>query len=112
HQVVVWLAHTEELCEQAAEEFERAWAIIGDRPVSVFRHFGPYRSDFETVRKGFLVGGLQLLYQHSLTQQAEFFSLGRRAVMVVMDEAHQAVAPSYNHLLSLFTPDQRVPILG
>lgn len=111
-QVIVWLAHTEELCEQAAEEFERAWAIIGDRQVTVFRHFGPYRADFETVSGGILVGGLQLLYQHSLTHQSAFLALSRRSAMVVMDEAHQAVAPSYNHLLNLFAPDPRMPILG
>jgi superfamily II DNA or RNA helicase len=29
-----------------------------------------------------------------------------------MDEAHQAVAPSYNHLLNLFAPSPRTPILG
>jgi superfamily II DNA or RNA helicase len=111
--VVVWLAHTEELCEQAAEEFERAWNILGDRPVSVFRHFGPYRSDLDSVRGGFLIGGLQLLYRDSLNQQNAFLSLGRRTAMVVMDEAHQALAPSYNHLLNLFAPDlQRMPILG
>lgn len=110
--VAVWLAHTEELCEQAAEEFERAWAIIGDRSVGVFRHFGSYRSDLETVHGGFLVGGLQLLYRQSLSNQSAFLALGRRTAVVVMDEAHQAVAPSYNHLLNLFAPDLRMPILG
>ena len=110
--VVVWLAHTEELCEQAAKEFERAWALLGDRSMSVFRHFGPYRSDLETVREGLLVGGLQLLYQHSLTNQSTFLSLGRRTSLVVMDEAHQATAPSYNHLINLFAADPGMPILG
>jgi superfamily II DNA or RNA helicase len=111
-QVVVWLAHTEELCEQAAEEFERAWAIMGARPASVFRYFGPYRVDLDTVHGGFLVAGLQLLYQHSLTYQSAFLALARRVALVVMDEAHQAVAPSYNHLLNLLAPDPAMPILG
>ena len=112
NQVAVWLAHTEELCEQAAREFERAWAILGDRSMSVFRHFGPYRSDLEAAREGLVVGGLQLLYQHSLTNQSAFLSLGRRTSMVVMDEAHQATAPSYNHLMNLFAAHPHMPILG
>jgi len=90
--VIVWLAHTEELCEQAGEEFERAWEAIGDRSVSLFRHFGPYRVDLERVRGGLLIGGLRLLYRDSLARQTHFFGLSRRTRLVVMDEAHQAVA--------------------
>ena len=28
---VVWLAHTEELCQQASDEFNKAWNIIGNK---------------------------------------------------------------------------------
>ena len=34
---VLWLAHSEELCEQAASEFEDAWSSLGDREVTVHR---------------------------------------------------------------------------
>ena len=33
--VVLWLAHSEELCEQAADEFETAWSFLGDRTTEV-----------------------------------------------------------------------------
>jgi DNA repair protein RadD len=110
--VIVWLAHTEELCEQAGEEFERAWKAIGDRSVSLFRHFGPYRVDLERVRGGLLIGGLRLLYLDSLARQTDFFGLSRRTRLVVMDEAHQAVAPTYQHLLHMLAPTDRSAILG
>lgn len=102
-EVVVWLAHTEELCEQAAEEFGTAWQFIGDRHVELFRHFGPHRVELDEIRGGFLVAGLQKLYRDSLPRQAEFIRLGRRAPLVVMDEAHSAIAPTYQHLLNLLT---------
>jgi len=101
--VVIWLAHTEELCEQAAEEFSTAWQNIGDRHVELFRHFGPHRVELDDIRGGLLVAGLQKLYRDSLPRQAEFISLGRRSPLVVMDEAHSAVAPTYQHLLNLLT---------
>jgi DNA repair protein RadD len=101
--VVIWLAHTEELCEQAAEEFSIAWQSIGDRHVELFRHFGAHRVELDDIRGGFLVAGLQKLYRDSLPRQAEFISLGRRSPLVVMDEAHSAVAPTYQHLLNLLT---------
>ena len=111
-EVVVWLAHSEELCEQAAEEFEKAWGILGNRSVSVYRAFGQYRSDLKEISGGFLFGGLQLLYRRSLSEQEAFLQLARRVTLVVMDEAHQAVAPTYQHLLNLLTVDPRTGILG
>lgn len=102
-EVVVWLAHTEELCEQAAEEFTVAWQSMGDRHLGLFRHFGPHRVDLDSIRGGLLVAGLQKLYQDSLTRQAEFIRLGRRSPLVIMDEAHSAIAPTYQHLLNLLT---------
>ena len=112
--VVIWLAHTEELCEQAAEEFSTAWQSIGDRHVELFRHFGPHRVEFGDIRGGFLVAGLQKLYRDSLSRQADFISLGRRSPLVVMDEAHSAVAPTYQHLLNLLiaTRGMQTAILG
>jgi len=38
--------------------------------------------------------------------------LGRRTCLVIMDEAHQAVAPTYNHLLRLLVPSPSNPLLG
>jgi len=109
---VVWLAHSEELCEQAAEEFEEAWSILGNRPVPVYRFFGQYRSDLEEICGGVLIGGLQLLYRRSLSEQEEFLQLARRVKLVIMDEAHQAIAPTYQHLLNLLAGDPRTGILG
>src|SRR5262249_29700291 len=93
HDVVVWLAHSEELCEQATEEFSRAWEALGNRELTLFRHYGSSRVDLQRVSGGFLVSSLQLLYKQSLSKQSDFLDLGRRTRLVVMDEAHQAVAP-------------------
>lgn len=111
--VVVWLAHSEELCGQAAEEFESAWAKIGDRQLTAFKHFGPHRvNNLDQVEGGILVAGTQLLFQHSLTRQSAFLQLSRKTRLVIMDEAHQAVAPTYHHLLNLLAPARKTSILG
>ena len=38
--LVIWLANTEELCEQAAEELERAWYYLGRWDAAVHRLWG------------------------------------------------------------------------
>ncbi|MEN3976133.1 DEAD/DEAH box helicase family protein [Emcibacter sp. SYSU 3D8] len=109
-QVVVWLAHSEELCDQAAEEAARAWATLGSREMTIYRHYGAHRiADFGRVQDGFIVAGLQLLYKDSLSRQGEILELSNRLKLIVMDEAHQAIAPTYSHLINLL---QRRPVTG
>lgn len=110
--LVVWLAHSEELCDQAAEEFEKAWRALGNRPVNIYRAYGPHRPDLQALRGGLLVAGLQLLHRRSLSEQNAFFRVARSVALIVIDEAHQAIAPTYRHLLDLLAVDPRTALLG
>ena len=99
--LVVWLAHTEELCQQASDEFNKAWGIIGNRKINSYKLFKDLRFDLEKINKGFLV--LSLDYAYSLTKrsQSKFFKLARNTNFVVMDEAHMSVAKSYKQVLNI-----------
>lgn len=110
--VVVWLAHSEELCDQAAEEFQNAWQQLGNRAVNIHRLYGRYSEKISSLDSGFVVAGLQLLYSRSLREQSEFLKIARRVALVIMDEAHQAVAPTYQHILELLASHPRTIILG
>ncbi|WP_061907540.1 DEAD/DEAH box helicase [Devosia sp. Leaf420] len=112
-EVVVWLAHSEELCDQAFEEFVKAWSYLGSRPLRVHRHYGSHRiPDLSTVDDGIIVAGLSLLYQQSASRQSEFLALARRVRLIVMDEAHQATAPTYSHLIDLLQRRKDAGVLG
>ena len=112
HQVVLWLAHSEELCEQAAAEFTKAWSALGDHETSLHRCFGNHSANFETFQRGVVIGGLQLLYRRSISDQGAFLRFAQRIPLVIMDEAHQALAPTYQHLLNLVAADPDTAILG
>ncbi len=101
---VVWLAHSEELCDQAAQEFSKAWAALGTRALKLGRFYGEHELDMGDFRDGLIVAGLSKLYGRSLTQQDRFLRLMRSVGLVVMDEAHQGVAPTYQHLLDMLAP--------
>lgn len=112
HDVVIWLAHNEELCEQAAQEFSRAWAILGNRDIHLYRQFAQHQNPLDMVRAGLLVGSLDMMYSRSLREQSSFLDLARHVKLVIMDEAHQAIAPTYKHLLRLLAPNEQTAILG
>jgi len=97
--VVVWLAHSEELCEQAASEFLRAWAYLGNRKINLYRFWGNRQIDAEQVQDGLIVAGLSKLYNAARSRIQIISTLGRKTSLVIMDEAHSAVADTYRLIL-------------
>lgn len=111
--LVSWLAGSPELLEQAAEEFERAWASLGDRPVSLFRSWGVQNPNLTEARDGLLVGGFQKLFALNGRDPNRILALGDRTTLTVVDEAHQAIAPTYRAIIeSLATKHPEGGLLG
>ena len=99
--LVVWLAHTEELCQQAHDEFNKGWAIIGNRQTQSFKLFKNFRYDLNKITSGFVVMSLDYAYSLTKRDQGKFFSLARNTNFVVMDEAHMSIAKSYKQVLEI-----------
>lgn len=111
--LVVWLAHSEELCEQAVEEFKSAWTSLGNRAVSVQRWWGPHTLNQPIVSDGIIVAGLSKAYSSARRSLTDIGAMAGRVGLVVMDEAHQAVAPTYSLILDVLTQSGRpAPLLG
>jgi DNA repair protein RadD len=98
NRLIVWLAQSTELLEQAADEFEKAWSSLGPFQTEVTRYWGSHEPDIAQVRTGFLVAGLGKLHALSTRDKHMIQCLGDRAILTVIDEAHQAIAPSYRAL--------------
>ena len=110
--VVLWLAYSEELCEQAFVEFTSAWSHLGDREVSVRRFFGKHSGE-PVVDDGLVVAGLSKLWHHRSRELAALAFLAPRLDLLVFDEAHQSVAGTYQHMLdTLLGMNDKLPLLG
>jgi len=103
HMTVVWLAYNEDLCEQAIEEFKNTWAHAGDRSIKLFRYFGAHSPDIlkdtGQDKEGIIVASLSKFNQADQRQSVFLSTLSDRTDMVIMDEAHQAIAPTYMNIL-------------
>lgn len=109
--LVIWLAFNQELCEQAAMEFQDAWHYLGNRPVGLFRYWGSRELDVTAINDGFLVAGLAKTYQ-SATQDVRFLTeLGRKCSLVIIDEAHSAIADTYKIILNALVVQRRTTAL-
>ena len=90
--IVVWLASTEELCAQAADDLAQAWEHLGNRSIRVHRYWGGSLVDLYNLDGGFLVAGLPKLWAVSGRDVRLMQSLAENTVGVIFDEAHQAIA--------------------
>jgi superfamily II DNA or RNA helicase len=111
--LVIWLAYNEELCEQAAAEFEQTWRSLGDRAVTVQRFWGGHSLDLAQARDGIVVASLSKLYNAAMNNLAFIGNLAGRCSLVVIDEAHQAIAETYQLVLNtLVTQGRAAALLG
>ena len=111
--LAVWLAHSEELCEQAASEFRATWSALGGREVVLHRWWGSHELQPQKVEDGLLVAGLAKAYSAGQRSVEVIGELAGRVGLVVIDEAHQAVAPAYQHVLDMLSGSGEVsPLLG
>lgn len=110
--LVIWLAATEELLEQAISEFELTWQSIGDREVECTRFWSHHKPNIGDIRDGILIAGLAKLHSFGRDRR-QLWELGDRTTMVVFDEAHQAIAHTYRDLIeTIVTRNPRTGLLG
>lgn len=112
---VIWLAYSEELCEQATEEFIKSWRCLGNRNTTVYRFWGNNNIDnIESVKDGFIVAGLPKMVSKAKNSIEFVQNLSKNTSLVIIDEAHQAVAPTYSVVLDLLAPQHKntVHLLG
>jgi len=94
--VVVWLAHSEELCEQSLECFKEIWAHVAKRELWLFRCWGGNTSlPYVFSGSAFVVAGFQKLYSILTRNKTSFDELSGRVGLIVVDEAHKVTAPTY-----------------
>ncbi len=98
--VLVWLAASAELLDQAAEAFQSAWSTLGNRTVSLARYWGSHEADLSEIQDGIIVAGLQKMHARSARAPLDILRLGARTKLVIVDEAHQAIAPTYQAVIT------------
>ncbi len=98
--VVCWLAQNAEILDQAADEFENAWRFLGNRETELVRFWGHRKPDILDIQDGVIVSGLAKLSALDNRDPATLLRLADRVSLTIIDEAHQAIAPTYSAILT------------
>lgn len=94
--VVLWLVYNEELCNQAANEFKRAWSSIGNRKVDLLRFYGSHR--YSVIEDGVIVASLGKMWAASKKDRFFLRDIPELS-LIVFDEAHQSIANTYMQMI-------------
>ncbi len=119
---VLWIAQTDELCEQAVQAFRQVWVNLGARGTNlrIARLWGgnPNPTQLQPDRPVVVVASIQTLNNRVGAVELDWL---RKPGLVVVDECHHAITPSYSTLLRWLdaeaprpgaTPRDEPPIVG
>lgn len=91
--VVIWVAHTTELLQQAYDTFEAVWSHLGDGEIHAYKLWGNKNiTDTDTPLNGIVFCGLSKLMSIADSNTALYERLKKDCRLVVFDEAHKAAA--------------------
>ncbi|MGC8920732.1 DEAD/DEAH box helicase [Streptomyces sp. PG2] len=95
---ILWIAQTEELCEQAVQSWKFVWDKVGaEKQLSISRLWS-------TNEAGPIVGRPQLVVATDAKLrnclETDSYAWLRKAALVIVDEAHVAISPQYTDILA------------
>ncbi|OQW85986.1 MAG: hypothetical protein BWK72_19490 [Rhodoferax ferrireducens] len=93
---VVWMAHSTELCDQAAECFLEVWPHVANKDINFQRYYGSFDFPHGVAAKvNFLCISFQSAYALIAKQPSFVDSRLHSKRLIVVDEAHKVIAPTY-----------------
>lgn len=92
--LIIWMAHTTELLQQAYETLQITWKHIGMGSSNIYRLWESHDLQFEMDEEinGFLLCGFQKITSVMKNNPKLFDKICKECTLVVVDEAHKAVA--------------------
>lgn len=91
--IVIWIAHTIELLQQAYDTFEAVWKHLGDGKINAYKLWGnKVIEDTTQPLNGIVFCGLSKLMSIAESRKDLFERIKKDCRLVVFDEAHKAAA--------------------
>jgi len=113
---IIWVAHSEELCEQAYEQIVSLWEKHATEEACMVRLWGGNSSiELEDDKLNFIVTSFQtihsMLSSHKNNNFYKVANLQRKNALLVVDEAHQSTAATYQSVIEFLT-NHKSKVLG
>ena len=95
--LIVWVAHTKELLDQAYNTFCDVWKNIGMARIMTYKLWDKFEVQKDELRDGILFVGIQKLNLIRKNNSKLFDVIANKSNIIVVDEAHRAGANETNN---------------
>ena len=109
---IVWLVHRRELCVQAYETFSAIWRARGDYPLTIVKAYDKHSPDFQDIGSGVAFVGFQKLHSWIQRNHPSAIFIRDNTRVVVVDEAHMALAPTYARCIEYLVDNTPARLVG
>jgi DNA repair protein RadD len=109
---IVWLAHTEELCEQAFDTISKLWPILSNNSIKVSRLWGNNEPSIENIKGAFVIGTFQKFVALYNGNSFLLDSISKFLNILIIDEAHKSIATSYSKIINFLTQSLNSRLIG
>lgn len=103
---IIWLAGQKELNEQAIESFKHVWPHLGEKDKKIYRLWDRYESHV-IEKDSFVIAGIQ-----KLTNLLKIYPDLVKPDLVIVDEAHHAIAPQWKALIEKLCRGTGARVIG
>lgn len=99
--IVIWIAHTIELLQQAYDTFETVWGHLGEGEINAYKLWGNKTiEDIDQPLDGIVFCGLSKLMSIAEGRPELFERLKKDCRLIVFDEAHKAAAKQTQKIIN------------
>ena len=109
---VIWMAHTEELCEQAIDSFKKVWQSKATQEKLIVRFWGDHKINIKEILGSITICGYSKLSALYSKEPEQFNDLLAHSRILVIDEAHKALAPRTKEIIKQVKISKNMKIVG
>ena len=108
---VLWLAHSEELLEQAIASFKGVWSSKGQYSATIHRLYGQHNPNDLLFSNSTIFAGLQKLSRLDVNSDL-FLEIEKNTSLIVVDEAHKTIADTYERFITHLITKSGATLVG
>jgi len=101
----IWLAHSDELCDQAKDTFENLWNLYGDKELPAIRLKDQSLNDIKNFNRGIIICTYAKLHRMRMNDNGskilEF--IRSKSKFIIADEAHMVPANTFKSSIEFIT---------
>lgn len=111
---IIWLAHSDELCDQAKDSFENLWKLYGKQDLALIRLKDQDFNQIKNIANGIIICTYSKLHRMRLSNDGSKILeyIRTKSKFIVADEAHMIPAQTFKESIEFITKLNFTTLIG